>query len=59
MKDDELGVSIRFIRHFDSSEDLPTLAFDRALMLAMRDDRDIPFVEKLVDATRFLRTRVH
>lgn len=55
------GISIRFIRSFDIEHDrMPprvdvfVTAVDAALFLASRDDRDLPYVQKLRDACTYI-----
>lgn len=65
MSDDarQPGISLRFIREYDVEADkLPTLGLripDQALVLAMADERELTFDEKLKDALTFLRQRIN
>lgn len=49
------GISIRFIRSYVPNEN--TTQTDTALMLVAKDDRDLPFHEKLSDALTFMAFR--
>jgi hypothetical protein len=58
MADKQLG--IRFIRHWDVTTDVKPGHFtDQAFVLAWRDERDVPFAEKLADAYTFLKNRIN
>lgn len=52
--DNQLGLSIRFVQHFDVTS-IPDWAF----MIAVFDERDVPFIQKYEDALEFLRMRTH
>ncbi len=57
------GLSIRFIQQYDPDDDrfknTISGAFDVALSLALADDREIPFAEKMADAMAFIKSRIH
>lgn len=55
-EDKELGVSVRFIATWDPNH---RYTEDRAMLLAMQDDRDMPFLAKLNDALKFIRLNTH
>ncbi len=63
MSESKDGLSVRFIRQYDPDDDrfknTISGAFDVALSLAMTDDRDIPFAEKMADARAFIKSRIH
>lgn len=56
-----VGLSIKLIRHYDPESDRHSLRTtpDIAIQLAIGDERDIPFAEKLHDALAFMKRRVH
>lgn len=59
MNDEQTGLSIRFIREYKPSNEQIWTTADQAIVLAMQDDRDIPFSQKLVEALAFLKSRIH
>lgn len=57
----ELGISRRVIAAYDPEQDRHPVPFDlhdTAMQLALSDDRDIPYGEKLADALTFLKSRI-
>ena len=57
LTDKKAGISIRFVRSY-TPEPFGTI-HDQALVLAMHDDRDVAFIEKMNDAYEFLKSRIH
>lgn len=65
MTDKKLGIAIRFIKQFDivekqqaRREDTFSSPVDAALILAMRDSRDVPMSQKVADAWDFVHARL-
>ena len=55
------GLSIRYIRQWPIAEsrDRSGVNLDIAFSIAMSDERDVTFVQKLSDAHAFLKSRIH
>lgn len=58
-RDEQTGISIRFIKSFDEATIKPGSLTDRALLLAGNDDRDISTMDKIADALTFLTREIH
>jgi hypothetical protein len=60
MADETTPIGIRFVQAFDPHGDAEAdLRRARVWHLAMRDDRDVPFAQKLADAREYLRLHTH
>lgn len=62
---EKVGLSIRLIRSYDAQADAAAWKaageipmHDKAFMLALHDEREIPMIEKLRDAFAFLKSRI-
>lgn len=65
MKDQETGISIRFIKKYDMEKDKLPIRDDwfmsaaaAAMFLAMKDERDVPMAQKVSDAGEFMHSRL-
>ena len=59
--DRQTGLSVRFIREWKpaDSRDRNGVSWDTVFILAMQDERDVPFPRKWADAHAFIKSRTH
>ncbi len=57
----QAGLSIRLMREWkpDDWRDRNGVSWDTVFLLAMQDERDIPFPRKWADAHAFIKSRTH